>query len=171
MPEWLSAVIHFFTAWCPRFQRVPPTFRLVKWSRCRAGTLHGPGIVWYWPLVTEIEDIDIRWKSCVTHVQSITMSDGTQVSVRAMTLWRPSDPLQAVQENEDYADRVAEMSLCCVVDVLNPLTKDLLREGRVLNEALTQETRTQLAECGIEVLRTKFTELAIARPLRLINDH
>lgn len=171
MPEWLVSLVKFLTAWIPQYEKVPPTFRMVKWSRCREGSLHGPGIVWYWPMVTEIDHVDIRWKSCVTHVQSITMSDGTQVSVRAMTLWRPSDPLKAVQENEDHADRVAETSLCCVVDVLNPLTKDLLCEGRVLNEALTQETRTQLAECGIEILRSKFTELAIARPLRLINDN
>lgn len=133
--------------------------------------MHGPGIIWYWPLVTEVEHVDIRWKSCVSHVQSITMADGTSVSARAMTLWRPVDVLTAIQENEDYGDRVAETALCAVVDVLNPLTKEFLCQGRVLNQALTEETRTQLAECGIEVKRSKFTELVIARPIRLINDN
>lgn len=170
MPEWLSAIVHFFTAWCPRFHRVPPTHRLVKWSRCRTGTLHGPGIVWYWPLLTEIEDVDIRFKSCVSHVQSITLSDGTPVSARAMTLWKPNNPLQAIEENEDYADRVAETALSCVVDVLSPMPKEMLCELSALNQALTDETRTQLDECGIEVKRCKFTELVVARPFRLIND-
>lgn len=170
MFEWIPAFFEKATAFVPRFNKVPPTHRMVKWSSCGEATLHGPGKIWHWPLITEMEIVDIRYDSCITHVQSITLADGTSVSARAMTLWRPEDVLMCITENRDYADRVAETALSCVVDVLSTVRKEHLQTVVALNFALTQETRTQLAECGVDVKRCKFTELVVSPAFRVIND-
>lgn len=143
---------------------------MVKWTKCGEATLHGPGLIWYWDLVTEHELVDMRWRSIIMHVQSVTMTDGTSVSARAMTLWRPSDPLAAVGENEDFPDRVGETSLSCVADVLSGLGREQLKVMGALNATLTLETRAQLDECGVEVKRCKFTELVVSPAFRIIND-
>lgn len=170
MLEWIPAFFEKSTAFVPRFAKVPPTERLVKWSRCQEATLHGPGIIWHWPLITEVEHVDVRWRSCLMHVQSTTMADGTSVSARALTRWRTRDVLQCIVENEDVADLVAELSQTCVVDVLAPLSRLQLQSVTALNAALTMENRVQLGECGVEVQLCKFTELVVSPAFRIIND-
>lgn len=170
MLDWIPQFFEKLTCIIPRLVRVPTTHRLVKWSWCQEISDHGPGIHWYWPVVTEMLLVDMRWKSCVNYVQTVTMQDGTTVSARAMTVWRPYDLTLMVGQNEDYADRVAETSLSTVVDVLCPLSAQQLKCVGALNYALTAENRTQLAACGIEVVSSKFTELAVSPAYRLIND-
>lgn len=170
MLEWIPAFFEKATAWCPRFQKVPPTFRFVKWSNCGEGTVHGPGLVWYWPLVTETEDVDVRWQSTVTHVQSLTMADGCPVSARCLTVWRVDDALTAIGENTDYSDRAAEISQSCVVDVLGKASTEMLRDVMMLNMMVTVAIREELEPMGLEVEKSKFTELVAAPAFRIIND-
>lgn len=169
MLSWLSQFTDSITSWCPRFERIPPTFRMVKWSRCQEATLHGPGIVWYWPLVTEKVDVDIRWKSLMTCVQTVTLADGSTVTARTMTRWRPADVLLVVNSEEDYNDTVAETATSVLVDVLTSCTKDMLSQSNVLNATLTLAMQQELGELGIQVQKCKFTELVASRAYRLIN--
>lgn len=170
MPEWLSAIINGLTAWCPRFVKIPPTHRLVKWSNCGDGSLHGPGKIWHWPLVTEIEDIDLRWKSLVTHVQTITLSDGVTVSARTLTRWKPSDPLVLVSGEEDYNDTVAETAQSVLVDVLGSCDSSFLKQSAALSVALTLAMQDELREVGVQIQKCKFTELCMSPAFRIIND-
>lgn len=170
MLDWIVAFLDTITSWIPRIHKVPPTHRLVKWSKCGTGTLHGPGIIWYWPIVTEIEDVDIRWKTIVTHVQSVTMADRKTVSARVLVVWRPDDPLLAVGENEDYSDRVAETSQSVLVDVLGSIPSECLGQVAVLNGTLTMSVRAEMSQLGIEVARCTFTELCESPAFRIIND-
>jgi regulator of protease activity HflC (stomatin/prohibitin superfamily) len=170
MFEWIPAFFDKATAFVPRFEKVPPTFRMIKWPNCGDGTLHGPGCIWYWPLVTDHETVDIRWQSTVTTVQSLTMADGASVSARVLTLWKVIDPLLAVGENADYSDRAAEVSQSVVVDVLGKCMAEHLRTVEALNFATTVEVRRELEEIGLEVKRSKFTELVISPAFRIIND-
>lgn len=170
MLEWLSSIINGLTAWCPRFCKVPPTFRMVKWSKCREATLHGPGLVWYWPLVTETMMVDLRWESLVTHVQTITLADGTSVSARTLTRWKVEDPVHCATQEKDYADTVGDAAQSILVDVLSPCGHDMMIQARALNVALTLAMQEELREVGVRVKKCKFTELCVSPALRIIND-
>ncbi|MCP4896258.1 MAG: hypothetical protein GY906_04715 [bacterium] len=170
MLEWIPAFFEKATAFVPRMIKIPPTHRLVKWSQCEEATLHGPGLVWYWPLVTEILEVDVRWVSTITYVQSVTMQDGTGVSARGKLVWAPTDVLHAVTENADYEDRVSETLLSCVVETLSTCEKDSLRHVVAMNFALTVTCREALEPLGIDVQSACFTELVTSPAFRLIND-
>lgn len=170
MLEWLSAIIQGITAWCPRFERIPPTFRMVKWSFCREATLHGPGIVWYWPLVTEKFDVDIRWKSLMTCAQTVTLSDGVSVTARTMTRWRPADVVSVVSGEEDYSDTVAETACSVLVDVLTSHSKDMIPRTAELNTQLSIRMAVVMAVLGIEIDQCKFTELVVSPTFRVITE-
>ena len=170
MLEVLMSIFSTLTAWCPRWKLVPPTERLIKWSNCGEATIHGPGRIWHWPLVTEIEACDIRWKSLLTHVQTITLTDGKAVSARTLTRWRPDDLLTCVCSEEDYSDTVAEMAQSVLVDVLSTCNSDMIKSAKALNVALTVEMADEMREIGIAVKKCKFTELCVSPAFRIIND-
>lgn len=169
MLNWLATFADSATAWCPRFERVPPTYRMVKWSRCQEATLHGPGIVWYWPLVTEKQDVDVRWKSLVTCVQTVTLADNAAVTARTMTRWRPEDVIKVVSSEEDYEDTVGETATSILVDVLTSCNRDMISQTGALNVALTLAMQEEMREIGIQIQKCKFTELVVTPAFRLIN--
>lgn len=127
-------------------------------------------MVFHWPLVTEIQEVDIRWKSLVTHVQTITLADGTTVSARTLTRWKPEDVLRCATGEEDYADTVAETAQSVLVDVLGVCDATFLKQSSSLNAALTLAMQEELGEIGVKVQKCKFTELCISPAFRLIND-
>jgi hypothetical protein len=143
---------------------------MVKWSRCKEATLHGPGCIWFWPLVTEKVDVNIQWKSLVTHVQTITLTDGTTVSARTLTRWKPEDILKVVNSEEDYADTVAETAQSVLVDVLGSCDSTFLKQSAALSVALTLAMQAELREIGVTVQKCKFTELCNSPAFRIIND-
>lgn len=170
MLDWIPLFFEKATAIVPRFAKVPPTETLIKWSKCGEATSHGPGLIWYWPLVTEVCQYDNRWQSLVTSVQTITMSDGTTVSARTLTRWRPSDMLSAVNSEADYADTVAETAQATLVDVLSSVDSTFLKQTKALSTALCLDLQNELRPIGIKVQRCTFTELCISPAFRIIND-
>lgn len=170
MLDWIPAFADKITAIVPRFAKVAPTDRMVKWSRCGDATIHGPGLVWYWPLVTEVQQTDIRWQSMVTSVQTVTLSDGTSVSARTLTRWKPADLLTAINSEADYSDTVAETAQAVLVNVLSSVDRSFLQQTKSLSVALTLELQSELRDLGIRVQKSTFTELCISPAFRIIND-
>ena len=170
MFDWIAIFFGKITAFVPRFTKVSPTDRLVKWSRCREATIHGPGLVWYWPLVTDVEQCDVRWQSMVTTVQTVTLTDGTTVSARTLTRWKPLDLLAAINSEADYGDTVAETAQAVLVSVLSSVDSTLLKQTRVLSVALTLELQGELRDLGIKVQKSTFIELCVSPAFRVVND-
>lgn len=171
MFDWIPAFFERATAWCPRLVKVPPTHRLVKWSLCQTATLHGPGLIFYWPLVTEVELHDIRAVSTVMYVQSMTLIDGTSVSARGKVVWQPGDLIHAVNVNSDYNDRVAEILLTCIVEFLPTHQRHDLHDVATINEQLTGIVTEKMVKLGIDVEEVSFIELVISPAFRIVNDH
>lgn len=170
MLEVLTAIFNVLTAWCPRFTKIPPTHRLVKWVKCEGGTVHGPGLIWYWPLVSETEEADVRWVPSVTEVQSITMADGASVSARVVIIWKVIDVLTAVESNSDYSDRATDIAQAVVLDVLGSATSEHLKTQGALAFAVGMEVRQALGKIGLGVDEVKFTELVISPAVRVIRN-
>jgi len=142
---------------------------MVKWSRCQEGSVHGPGIIWYWPLVTEKFDVDVRWKSLVTCVQTVTLADNVAVTARTLTRWKPEDVLKVVSSEENFEDTVGETATSVLVDVLTTCNRDMMCQTGALNVALTLAMQEEMREIGIKVQKCKFTELVVTPSFRLIS--
>ena len=170
MPEWLAAIGKFMTMWCPQFSRIPPTHLLVKWINCKDATVHGPGKPWHWPMVTDVEEVDIRWQTAITASAPLTMADGTAVSARILVVWKVGDPVLAVGENADYEERASEIGLSCIVDVLGDKVVDDLKKSKDLSKEITLEVRKECTKVGLRVKKCKFTELVAAPAMRMLND-
>jgi len=171
MFDWLTNLFDILLSVVPRMKKVPPTHRMIKWSHCKEGTLHGPGLIWHWPLVTEEQVVDMRWESTINYVQAVTMADGTSVSARGKIVWRLSDPLTAVEDNHEFWDRVPEQMLSATVCVLGACHKSDLRNTVSMNMMLTIECRERIEPIGVEVKECAFTELVVSPAFRLINDN
>ena len=170
MFDWISQFFDKLLLVIPKMVRVTPTHDLVKWPFCREAVVYGSGIIWYWPLFTEVQLVDIRWQSTLCYLQTITMRDGTTITARALCIWRVDDPATAVVENADYGDRTSELTQSIVANLLASVSKQQLITVTALNAALTLDAKQQMREVGIEVRDCMFTELAVTKTIRLMGQ-
>jgi hypothetical protein len=157
------------TSVVPRVVKVRDIESLVIWNWRGRARLHGAGLRLVWPVVMSSELVDLRWRSTLTYVQTLTTADGHSVSARALLIWRPEDVLLMIQKSADYGDRTAEVTQSCVQSVLSRLTIGDLR-GDVANKHLVTRTSRAMGVIGIEVHSCRLVELVSSPALRLIND-
>lgn len=170
MFDWIAQFFDKILLVVPKMIRVTPTHDLVKWPFCREAIVCGPGIIWYWPLFSEVQLVDIRWQSTLCYLQTITMRDGTTITARALCIWRVDDPATAVVENADYGDRTSELTQSIVANLLASVGKDQLITVAALNATLSMDCKQQMREVGIEVKECMFTELAVTKTIRLMGQ-
>jgi regulator of protease activity HflC (stomatin/prohibitin superfamily) len=169
--EWIVNFLDAIISVFPRLVKVRDIETIVIWDwrgRMRAA---GPGLHIVWPLVASYEIVDMRWRTAITFVQTVTLADGASVSARTMLLWRPRDAFAMVAQSTDGEERTAEVSQTMVTQVLHQQQTAGLRELAGLNTQLTELAKAELNQCGIEIKYCRFTELTLSRAYRLINDH
>ena len=126
-----------------------------------------PGLSWAIPFVDEIRTYDSRWLYNSTDARDIQTKDGEQLRIDNYTVWRIDDPrsfLEAfpagMHAAEQRIDRVVRDG---VREVIGRHTlAEVLKDQRVaIMEAITEKSREELADRGIEVadVRINRTEL------------
>ena len=171
MFDWLSQFLNGITSIFPRLVKVCCTERMVLFQPSGRIEERSPGLHVCWPVIQEYQVIDIRWKSALSYVQTLTLADGNQLTLRTLTVWRPEDVICMIQSSEDYEDRVSEMALSVVVDCLAGATVADLQDTQQINAELTEEISDRLLRVGVEVDSCKLTECVRCRSVRLINDN
>ena len=81
---WISAVAEWFGQFVPRWVVVPTTHGAVKFVRGSRVVLLGPGLHFYWPLVTIFVLHPVAEQTTDLAAQTITTGDGRPALVRAV---------------------------------------------------------------------------------------
>ena len=169
MLEWIKTAFDAVTCFVPRFQRVPPNHSYIKWKRCKKPEFYVNGIFWYWPLVSEIEYVDIRSETFVSMAQSVMTSDLISVSVRTSMTAKILDPIRAVTENSNHHDKMSDLQLGAVADTVAMLDQSRLGDRKFVIGLLESALSYECAKLGYELESVKLVEFVITPCYRIIN--
>lgn len=169
MLEWIKAAFDAITCFVPRFQRVPPNQSYIKWKNCKTPEFHTNGIFWYWPLVSEVEYVDIRSETFVSMTQSLMTADFISLSVRTSMTVKILDPIRAVTDNSDHHDKMADLQLGVVSDAVSLLTQDRLSDRKYILGLLEAGLQFECTKMGYQLESVKLVEFVVAPCYRIIN--
>jgi regulator of protease activity HflC (stomatin/prohibitin superfamily) len=156
----------------PRITHVQQTHRAVKFAGSHAKEL-SPGIHWWWPLTTEIEEIPVARQTVNLPSQSLVTADGKSVVVGGVVIYSIKSAMDAICKNYDHEDTLKDVSMCTISRVISGLTwNDLLSEHRSgqLRVQLTKSARQSLRPFGFRVSRADLTDISPARVFRVFQD-
>lgn len=171
MLDWLSRLIELLVSFVPRLVKIRATHRGVKWPRCRQPVEMKPGLRVVWPLVSDYEVFVIARQTNSLPPQSLTLADGSTVTVKGLTVFSIENVVAACgQRNWDVISTVEDLSMAAITETICKLTREDLRRLSGINSRITRKARTYLKEYGVEVERCRLVEISSSRTIRLLGE-
>lgn len=168
MLSWFSDMMNTFGNIFPRVVLVQQTHRAVKFSGSKAKEL-GPGIHWWWPLVSQIEEIPVARQTVNLPSQSLVTLDDVTIVVSGVVVYSIRSAIDAIVKNYDHEDTLKDVAMCSIAKVISGVTWKELREqqrGGKLQERLTKAVRQSLRPFGFRVSRTALTDIVPCKVYR-----
>jgi regulator of protease activity HflC (stomatin/prohibitin superfamily) len=155
---------------CTGFTIVQPNeSKVVTFLGRYLGTIKRNGWGWTWPL-TNRNTISLRVRNFDSEVLKVNDAVGNPIEVGAVIVWRVVDTAQASFDVDDFEDFVRIQTETAVRHMSSMYPYDQYEDGQIslrshadeVTASLDRELEVQLAQAGVEVLRTQLRRLAYA---------
>ena len=165
---WLGDFVNWMIQFIPKWLIIPTTHMSVKWVRGKYPILIGPGIHWYWPLVTIVKSWPIVRQSRNLVPQVMTSVDGKTFTAGVVVTYTVPDLMTLLTLSWDPDEVIDEISVAAIYDVLSPMTWEEIRSSTVLTTLLTNAIQDLVGPYGVHITRAALTELAPCKVLKLM---
>lgn len=131
-----------------------------------------PGLYWYWPIVTEIEQVAIRRQTVSLEAQALTTKDGHTVSVSAVVIYEINNVTRALVQTQDVVDTISDVAQNSVVESVTTRTFDQLRKDltKGVRGEIKEQCRKDLRQFGVLVKDAFLADCAYVTAYRVIGD-
>lgn len=168
---WLGQLFEWFGQFVPRWKIVRATHGGVKFVNGKNVQTVQPGIIWYWPVTTEIEIIPTARDTINLQSQTVTTADDKPILLSAMVVVEVRDAVKLLTATHDPGGLVADVALTAIYGVVGGFAweeiKTKQRTGE-LDKQLRLQTRRQLEKYGVYVVDVMLTDFAPCRVIRLV---
>lgn len=170
---WIGQIVNWIARFIPRWEIIDTTMGGVKFVRGWKPVTIGPGIHWWWPLVTRLQLYPTARQADALPAQTLVTTDDKTIIVGGMIVYEVRDIEKLIAHTYDPQNTIRDLALSAIHDVCARLSWETLKEGQrdgTLDRRLRAETKKALQPYGVKVLKTMLTDLAPARVLKLIQS-
>lgn len=167
---WLGHLAEWLGAFIPRIRIVRSTHGGVRFRNGKTATEIKPGIIVYWPIVTEVDIIPVARQTNNLPTQSLLTKDGKTVVVGGVVVYAIADVVACISRNWDVTETINDITMVAITEVITSNTLEYLQTnmtGDVLNQ-LTRATRKRLRPYGVKVYRTALTDFSTCMVIKNI---
>jgi regulator of protease activity HflC (stomatin/prohibitin superfamily) len=160
---WFSQVIEWFGSLIPRIKIVRATHAGVKFQRGKTIKLIQPGLIIYWPIVTEVDIIPVARQTHNLPTQCAVTKDRVPVSIGAVVVYRIKDVVKALSRNWDFNDTINDITMTALMPVVLLHTYDELIAqigDESIQRVLTESVKKKLHRYGVAVASVGLTDFA-----------
>lgn len=166
---WLGRIMEFIGAFFPRLVIVKSTHGGVAFVRGRNPRLIRPGLIFYWPLWTEVILYPIVRQSLNLPSQTVTTKDGKTITISTVIVYEVADILKALTVQWDLNETLRDISMAAVREYAQGASFAELRGKETL--ALRDTIKKRVTPYGIRTLNAWVTDLAQTKVITLVTPN
>src|SRR5262245_34278879 len=168
---WIGQIFQTLLRFFPWLVIVPATSEAVAFVRGRHIKAWGPGLHWYWPLVTTYKTIMTVRQTQRIQSKVIMTKDLKTVTVGALVTYYIDDVVSALAKIADLPSDIIERSQGAILSIVSERTLEQIQRDRIaFNQDLTARVGESLNGYGVQVLQAQLSEFAPCRAIA-INGH
>lgn len=170
---WVGQIAEWVGKFIPRWEIVDTVHGAIKFVRGARVVALGPGIHWYWPVLTEFHVYPIARQAVDLRAQTLVTTDDKVVVVGGLIVYEIEDLEKILAHTYDPDQTIRDITISAIHDVCCAMTwADLKREQQrgTLDTKLRRESQKGLSDYGVRVLKTTLTDLAPCRVLKLVQS-
>ncbi len=145
----------------------------VKYVKGKTAVALGPGIHWYWPVVTSLTMYPTAFQADRLPTQTIVTTDDKTIIIGAMVSYSVVDILPLVAGTHSAITTVKNLAMTAVHDVCCRMSwEELKAEQRkgTLDTKLKNTAQRMLTKYGVRIEQLMLIDLAPARVLKLMQS-
>jgi regulator of protease activity HflC (stomatin/prohibitin superfamily) len=170
---WIGQIASWIGNFIPRWVILDTTEGAVKYVRGHKAIALGPGIHWYWPVVTSLTHYPTAFQADRLQTQTLVTTDDKVIIVGAMVSYSVTDILPLVAGTHSAQTTVKNLAMTAVHDVCCRMSwEELKGEQRkgTLDTKLRNMAQRMLTKYGVHVEQLTLIDLAPARVLKLMQS-
>lgn len=141
--------------------------RGLRYTKGNFSKLLGPGQYWIFSLWSAIDKVDVRPAYLTISNQEMMTHDGTAVKLSLSVYYEVTDPVIAVNQNENYNQALYLLVQLAVRELVATLKLNELIENReALNENLILKLTPQVDHLGIRVHSVRLKDITLPSELK-----
>jgi regulator of protease activity HflC (stomatin/prohibitin superfamily) len=165
--QWFESIINWFGLFIPRRVIVRKTDRLIKFKWNGDVTEEMPGVRFYWPITTEVEEITVVRQPLNIKPFSLVTKDNIPVVVDATIVYKIIDPVQFISENWDSHTAISEAVSASLRNLLSKKTFKEIQESEDIEDELTQIAQEDTEDFGVEIYYCRLQNFTYCIPISL----
>jgi len=161
----------------PRLYIIRSTHGGVKWKNSLGGDETKieelkPGLIWYWPLVSEIQSIVTARRPVDIPTMSILTKDGRSIIISAAVVFRINNVTLALGErNWDVDSTLVDIAQAAIFDEVRSTSfEELLNGTDQLLDTVTTTCKTEMKKFGVLVEKILAKDFDKSKTYRQLGD-
>lgn len=177
---WFGYLFEWLGKWIPRPTIVNTTHGWVKFVGGKKVKSGEAGVVWHWPIWTNLIVFPVKQDSLRCNSQSITLASGETALVEAVVIYEVTEIEKLVAGTPEPNMTIIDLTMAAVLYVLEGIASwDEIRQLSVraprardteLNRRLRDEVQRALEPYGVKVNMVMLQNKAKTRVIKLVND-
>jgi regulator of protease activity HflC (stomatin/prohibitin superfamily) len=165
---WIGEIFQTLLKLFPWLVIVPATHEGVAFVWGRHVRRWGPGLHWYWPVVTQYKTIAVVRQTQLIQSKVVMTGDLKTVLAGALVTYYVDDVVAALAQIADLASDVMERSQGAIYEVIGRYTLEQIQGDRqAFKDKLTERVGEALNGYGVRIIQVQLTEFAPARALAI----
>ncbi len=167
--QWIAELISQLFCWVPRFQIIRPDENGVRITCGRKYKLLSPGLYLFWPLIQEIDILNIMPQVIDLRAQSVYTKSGINLCFGGGIMYRVDDAVKACLKVQDFDKSLYTLALGIVADYINQHDCNECSISTI-REAVLKGIRENAAGWGLKVMRLYVTDFGTVKNIRILGN-
>lgn len=168
---WIGQIAEWIGRLIPRLVIIRTTHSAIKFVRGWKVVKIGPGLHFYWPMITDLVTYPTVRQAEELRGQTIVTTDDKTLLVAGLSIHEVEDLEKLIAHTYDPQQTIKDITLTAVHDVCCRLSwEEIKAEQRrgTLDTKLKNEAQKALGSYGVRVTKLMLTDLAPCRVLKLV---
>lgn len=170
---WLGQVVEWIGRFVPRWEVLDLTQGAVKFVGGKKAVPLGPGIHWYWPVMTKLFIYPTARQADDLRSQTMVTTDDKVIVVGGMIVYEVEDIEKLLAHTYHASQAVKDLSLTVIHDVCCQMSWEELKQGQrkgTLDTRLRNAAKEALEPYGVRVIKAMLTDLAPAEVIKILQS-
>jgi regulator of protease activity HflC (stomatin/prohibitin superfamily) len=168
---WIGELAKWFAAWIPKLIIVDKRNKAIKFVRGSKAKEVGPGLIFYWPIITICEIYPVVQQALTLKTQTLRTKDKVVLEVECLVTYAIVDLLTLVTEVHDPDQWIADICLGAARQVVCTSTlEELENDHTATDRSLANEIRKLVKPLGVRVVRARFISQTPIKAIKLFGS-
>lgn len=170
--SWIGDLVELFISFVPHLDNMKANHAGIKFKRGGKVQEIKPGLYWYWPIVTEVQELPTKRQTMRLDTQTLTTTDDQTIATSAVVVYEINNIRKAIVDTWDIEETIGDAAQYAVVQAITSRSFEEARAAMTgaIPDELKKQCAKDLRQFGVAVKDAFLSDLTFTTAYRVMGD-